>query len=202
MKSMRKYLLFILLALSCLTVHLQADEAREQAAIRDFCAELISRYPAATLQDIYKTCYQDFFGAEHLMQDTAAARQYIQYELSQCAGQDLSAMPAQEPTGFRHRFVRLNLSEVTSGRMTADELQRLFIDAAGTDNAYSEDWYGEWQRIEAIALEVNPAWQGSELQTALREAAQRKAPVRHSEQFRNTYNPHYRIIRNKSFEQK
>lgn len=166
-------------------------------AVRAMCEHIQAQYPAATLQDIYKTCYQDFFGAEHLMRDTAAARQYLHYELEQCAGQDLSAMPAGEPTGFRHRFMRINLAEVTSGRMSADELLRLFIAAAGKDNAYSSDWASEWTQIEAVALDVNPAWQNDELRAALSEAAQMNAAVHHSEPFRNAYNPHYRIIRNK-----
>ena len=54
------------------------------SAIRQMCQYIHTQYPLATLQDIYKTCYQDFFGAEHLMNDTAAARYYINYELEQC----------------------------------------------------------------------------------------------------------------------
>ena len=165
-------------------------------AVREMCEDIQARYPAATLQDIYKTCYQDFFGAEHLMNDTAAARNYLHYELGQCAGSDMSAMPLREPTGFRHRFVRINLLNIAEGKLTEEELLRLFIDAAGKDNRYSDNWADEWQLIERIALQVNPAWRNDELQQALRQAAEQKAAVRHSEQFRNTYNPHYRIIKN------
>ena len=70
-------------------------------------------------------------------------------------------------------------------------------DAAGTDNAFSNNWTEEWQRIEKIALEVHPAWTDTILQAALQFAASTASPVRHSEAFRQAYNPHYRIINNK-----
>ena len=165
------------------------------------CEQMVAQYPEANLQDVYKTCYQDFFGAEHLMQDTAAARKYLRYELKEFENERVKevmserGMPLREPTGFRHRFERINLEMVVNGEMSEDELLQLFIEAAGKDNAVHDHWAEEWAQIERIALEVQPAWQEEELQALLREAANNKQAIRHSEQFRNTYKPHYRIIR-------
>lgn len=189
---MRKYALF----LSCLMAILLVSCKNEDKAIRAMCMAIHEDYPLATLQDVYKTCYQDFFGAEHLMNDTAAARKYIHYELEQCRDSDLNAMPKREPTGFRHRFVRINFSCLIDGELTEEQLLTMFIDAAGKDNAYSDDWLSEWYKIEKIALEVNPAWADGSLQSELRDAAYGKYAVRHSEAFRNNYNPHYRIVKN------
>jgi len=169
---------------------------KEDNAICEMCQHIHNQYPKATLQDIYKTCYQDFFGAEHLMNDTAAARYYIHYELEQCRDTDLSLMPKREPTGFRHRFVRINFSNITEGELTEEQLVIMFINAAGDNNAYSSDWTSEWRKIEKIALKVNPDWKDAELQSELLKAAEGNHAVRHSEAFRNNYNPHYRIIRN------
>ena len=171
----------------------------DERAIREMCQYIHNQYPVATLQDIYKTCYQDFFGAEHLMNDTAAARYYIHQELEQCKDTDLSLMPRREPTGFRHRFVRINFSNIVEGELTEEQLVMMFIDAAGKDNAYSDDWFEEWKKIDKIALEVNPDWKDDELQSELMMAAEHKYAVRHSEAFRNNYNPHYRIIRQDGF---
>lgn len=168
----------------------------EDRAIRRMCEEMLERYPLATLQDVYKTCYQDFFGAEHLMNDTAAARRYIHYELEQCRDIDLSAMPKQEPTGFRHRFTRVSFACIIDGELTEEQLLEMFIDAAGKENAYGDDWASEWLKIEDNALKVNPLWSNTELQSELRMAAEGKHAVRHSDEFRNSYNPHYRIVRN------
>ena len=188
-----KKLLFLLTSLVIIAMTSCKNDDR---AIREMCQYIHNQYPLATLQDIYKTCYQDFFGAEHLMNDTAAARQYISYELKQCRDTDLSLMPQREPTGFRHRFTRINFSNIVNGELTEEQLVMMFINAAGKDNAFSNDWASEWENIEKIALEFNPSWADAELQAELTEAAKHRYAVRHSEAFRNNYNPHYRIVMN------
>lgn len=190
----KKIFLFVCAAVmlaACVT-----KKPNEEAAIRSMCEEIAKNYPQATLQDVYKTCFQDFFGAEHLLSDTAAAHQYLKAEIEATQAQDLSAMPVYEPTGFRHRFMRVNLSLVHSGEMSEDELFARFAEAAGTNNAFSDKWEEEWEKIEKIALEVQPVWADSTLQTELRYAASVQSAVRHSEAFRQAYHPHYRIIVN------
>lgn len=167
----------------------------EDNAIRQMCEEIHEQYPMATLQDVYKTCYQDYFGAEHLMNDTAAARQYLHRELDECRNTDMSFMPKSEPTGFRHRYTRINLATVVGGELTEEKLLKMFIDAAGKDNAFGDVWSEEWQKIERIALQAFPDWANDPLQAELRLAAEGKHAVRHSEAFRKAYNPHYRIVR-------
>lgn len=188
---MRKLILFVLSGVLLTACH------PEEKAIRQMCEQLHTQYPAATLQDVYKTCYQDFFGAEHLVRDTAAARMYLYQELDECRKTDLSRMPAQEATGFRHRFIRVNLSNVVNGEITEEQLLTLFLDAAGSENTLGENWSEEWDRICRIALQVCPEWADTVLQAELQEAAQANAAVRHSDLFRSTYHPHYRIVRAK-----
>ncbi|MCR4959747.1 MAG: hypothetical protein K6B13_14275, partial [Prevotella sp.] len=89
---------------------------------------------------------------------------------------------------------RINLSCIVDSELTEEQLLSMFIAAAGKDNAYSDDWLSEWRLIEKTALEVNPGWADPQLQEELRQAAESKHAVRHSEAFRNTYNPHYRIV--------
>lgn len=187
---------FIGVLAACLLMACTPKQQSEEQAIRELCTYMVEQYPNATLQDMYKTCYQDFFGPGHLVPDTAMAHQYLSDEIADCAGQDLSTMPSCEPTGFRHRFVRVNLSEVLNGNMSEEELFGKFLSAAAQNNAFSEDWSSEWQQIETIAVSVCPAWADSALQAELRFAAQQNCAVRHSESFRKAYNPHYRIVPN------
>lgn len=158
------------------------DYNNEDKAIRQMCVEIHEQYPMATLQDVYKTCYQDYFGAEHLMSDTAAARNYLTLELEECRDTDMSLMPKHEATGFRHRFTRINLACIVDGELTEEQLLTMFIDAAGKDNAFGNSWADEL------------------LQAELQLASEGKHAVRHSETFRNTYNPHYRIVKGNSYE--
>ena len=168
----------------------------EDKAIRQMCEEIHAQYPVATLQDVYKTCYQDYFGAEHLVKDTASARQYLQKELDECRDTDMSLMPKREPTGFRHRFTRVNLSCVVDGELSEKQMLSKFLDAAGKGHAFGNDWAAEWTKIEGIALNVCPDWADQALQAELQETARNKQAVRHSEAFRTAYNPHYRIVVN------
>lgn len=191
---MRKHWIYNLRWATVLLVLFSACNSHDRA-IREMCQDIHSRYPKATLQDIYKTCYQDYYGAEHLMTDTAAARMYLHTELEEWYGTDMSAMPKEEPTGFRHRFVRVNLSEIYDGELTEDQLLAMFIEAAGKDNAFSNNWAAEWDMIVKVALKVNPKWSDPELQSELEEAARTNHAVRHSDAFRNAYNPHYRIVK-------
>ena len=187
---------FRIIMIGLMAITMASCSSEEDKAIRQMCEEIHANYPMATLQDVYKTCYQDFFGAEHLMNDTVMARRYIQTEFEQCRDTDLSAMPKREPTGFRHRFTRVNFLCLVDGELTEEQLLTMFIDAAGKDNTFSDDWASEWLKIEEIALKVNPAWGDGALQAELREAAYGNYAVRHSEEFRDNYNPHYRIVRN------
>lgn len=164
--------------------------------VRALCEYMVRTYPQATLQDLYKTCYQDFFGAEHMISDTASVRAYLRYELEQCTHEDLQLMPPVEPTGFRHRYVRVNLQQVMDGQMTEDELFNAFLEAANSGCPTHTAWEDEWAQIESIALQVHPEWQNEELQTLLRQAAHAHQSVHHSVAFRENYHPHYRITKN------
>jgi hypothetical protein len=58
-----------LITLSLAILSLTACNYKPQVpedSVRALCGYMVSTYPEATLQDVYKTCYQDFFGAEHL----------------------------------------------------------------------------------------------------------------------------------------
>ena len=70
----------VVIALAALVLaSCSAQKTTEEEAIRAMCAEMAEKYPQSTLQDVYKSCFQDFFGAEHLLSDTAAAQAVHDY---------------------------------------------------------------------------------------------------------------------------
>lgn len=159
-------------------------------------SELHRTYPAADLQDVYKTCYQDFWGAEHLTPDSAAAAQYLAYELAEAAA-DTMLMPDCEPCGWRHHYCRLSLALVIKGEMSEEELLSAFLEASGNHGCWPLRkqwlWKLEWHRICRVAIKTIPEWHDEELIAELKEAAEQAAPIRHSSAFREAYHPHYRI---------
>ena len=167
-------------------------------SVRSLCEYMVTVYPQATLQDLYKTCYQDFFGAEHMISDTAAVRAYLHQEYMQALelGKqiDTYSLPNMEPTGFRHRFMRMYLYYDWSLMEITEELIFQSFLQAGSIGPVHDDWYGEWCQIEHIALQFHPEWHNEELQTLLRQAASNNQAVHHSAAYRENYHPHYRII--------
>lgn len=155
---------------------------------------LHARYPEATLQDVYKTCYQDHFGAEHMAPDSASVARYLDYELSQMVHEAPSAMPILEPCGFRHRFVRMSLQGILQGDYTSEDVLRRFMEASSHCASPQSDWLVEWQVIDSVAVSRVPMWNDSTLRQQLRDAAAKKAAVHHSPAFRAAYRPHYRIV--------
>lgn len=166
-------------------------------SVRSLCEYMVTVYPKATLQDLYKTCYQDFFGAEHMISDTASARAYLHQEYMQALEwskhNNTDSLPNMEPTGFRHRFIRLYLYyDWSLMAITEDTLFDLFLHAGEIGPAH-DNWAEEWRQIEQIALQFHSEWQNEELQALLRQAASNNQAVHHSAAYREAYHPHYRI---------
>ena len=58
------------------------DEKQQREAMREYVESFLLRYPEATLQDIYKGSFQDYFGPAHIVSDREAAKRYILRELA------------------------------------------------------------------------------------------------------------------------
>lgn len=165
--------------------------------------ELIERYPAATLQDIYKTTFQDHFGVAHLLADRERVKGYIEYELSTA---DSLVAEYYEPCGWRGNFVRVNLSVIRDGHLTADELTDAFMaSAAYSSNEVTEAWLAEWQTMLRLIKEEGldcalPDFRADSAQLA-RLLADGKYVMHHSEPYGKAYHPHYRIIHSSVFEE-
>lgn len=184
-----KRLLPLLLTLS---LTLQAEDYK--AAV----SEHLAKYPLSHLQDIYKSFYQDFFGAEHMITDTAAVREYMMYELSEAA-QDPVQTVWYEPTGSNGRYVRVYLRNVTEGKITAEMLLDAFIRSARPQAITTTTWPEEWRKIAAAAIEIGVPAEEGEAQ-ALEKASSLQRAVRHSAAYREAYHPHYRIIAREIFD--
>ena len=77
---MRKLLLSFLLLLS---VAVLAQD------IEGFVNRQMQIYPKSRLLDIYKSCFQDYMGAEHLVSDRQSVKAYLDEELNTTSLDDL-----------------------------------------------------------------------------------------------------------------
>ena len=172
----------------------------ENKSIRQAIDEMCERYPSTTLQDIYKSCFQDYYGVAHLLSDRESVKRYIEYELSNA---DSLVSSYYEPCGWRGEFIRVNLSAIRDGRITTDMLTDAFMASAefSMKNS-SEEWKILWQDVMNEARRTSPALKNfSEDSIVIAALLERGEYVmHHSKEYREAHHPHYRIIHRTLFE--
>lgn len=162
----------------------------------------LSNYPKSRLLDIYKSCFQDFMGAEHLVGDTLSVRRYLEYELQQVEGDSLMSWYA-EPCGLQGRYVRVSLRVVQKGLVSLDQLLSAFIRSAnGSVRPSVEVWETEWEKIvgQIDEMRLGLPYYDDDRRFIADVLAQGKYAISHSPDYRAAYRPHYRIVRRDIFE--
>lgn len=160
----------------------------------------LERYPASTLQDIYKSFFQDAFGPGHLIDNPIQARLYIEEE-SLKSHESLCEL--YEKAGVGDNYYRVSLSLVASGAVKSEQLSdALCRSAAMTQSPSAAEWQSTWQKIERITAKYKHLLQGYEqdLHTIDQAINSGNFMMRHSAAYNRNYHPHYRIIHRTIFE--
>ena len=188
--------LFLLFAMSCMALVGMSQN------IDEMVKNQLSNYPKSRLLDIYKSCFQDFMGAEHLVGDTLSVRRYLEYELQQIEGDSLMSWYA-EPCGLQGRYVRVSLRVVQEGLVSFDQLLSAFIRSAnGSVRPSVEVWKTEWEKIvgQIDEMRLGLPYYDDDRRFIADVLAQGKYAISHSPDYRAAYRPHYRIVRRDIFE--
>jgi hypothetical protein len=170
--------------------------------VKESVASQLKVYPESTLQDLYKNFFQDKFGPGHLISDTAAAKAYLEEELSEF---ETSANPEVEPIGWENNYVRINLSLLKKGIVPEQVLLDAFIESANTAQMPGiESWKQEWAQILKVIEDLNPDLPGFAQDKAAIDSllSTGKYAAHHSRRFETEYRPHYRIISRTMFDEK
>ena len=191
----RNLLLILVLVCSFSLFGQSIDTLAVQSAIE---RQLVT-YPESTLQEIYKSFYQEHFGPGHIISDTASARRYLMRELSEM-GETQS--PYFEPTGSQGDYVRVYLSAIADSLITAEQLLDAFVRSANLWQEPTVSWMEKWEAIISIIQANKIELEGFETDLPLlTEAAQNNQAVHHSRRYNEAYHPHYRIVERSIFEQ-
>ena len=109
---------------------------------------MLSDYPASTLQDIYKSFFQDRFGPGHIVADTAQAAVYLRHELESVDNLDVKLY---EPTGEHCNYYRVALAAIASGKVPFDTYLSCFLRSVREVEAVDvEVWAAEWALKEKV----------------------------------------------------
>lgn len=171
--------------------------------VRGFVDGLLRQYPESRLLDIYKSCFQDYMGAEHLVLDRESVKSYLDDELSTTTLDEL--MPwYYEPCGIDGNYVRVSIRGIMEGFIAKDLLLDAFIRSANAESRPSvEAWSQRWNDICGVIdeMRLNLPYYQEDKQFIDSVLSVGKYAISHSPQYREAYHPHYRIVERGIFEQ-
>jgi hypothetical protein len=154
----------------------------------------LKHYPKSTLQDIYKSFFQDEFGPGHMAPDSAGAAGYLEYEL---AGMSSRKDYTAEPCGTGEHFYRVPLDLVKDGIIPKDVFMVAFLNSARDfKEPHIGPWKQKWAEIFAEIEMMDLDLPGFEADKKMLEEMLDSGEyvVHHSRAYTEAYDPHYRIM--------
>lgn len=198
MRNLLTGVLMLCVAMVC-SARSQCDSV-DVAKVKASVEVLMRDYPDATLQDVYKSCFQDYFGVAHLLGSREQVYNYICKELE--ADDYEKGSRYYESCGWQGNYYRVYLKAIKEGYITADMLTDAFMSSAPeVAPQVTDKWVAQWNMIETVVRTHYPDLYNIEddSKTIREMLMQGKYVMHHSRRFNATYHPHYRIIRSDIF---
>lgn len=150
--------------------------------ITGFLARHLQLHPSAGFQDVVKLCYQAAYGAEHLLSDPAAAESWFYREFEATPPRDI---PLCERICYE--VCRLNIAGWKAKKLPPQWLFRLFLESRPAEDG--DALFAQYLIQAGKLLEAGAAWENFLEQYR----AQGGGPVHHSQSYRASEMPAYRI---------
>ena len=198
---MKKGLLFSIAFIMSVAISAQESGAY-QLSIEGFVNRQLQIYPKSRLLDIYKSCFQDYMGAEHLVSDRQRVKAYLDEELNTTSFDDL--MPwYYEPCGIDSSYYRVSIRAIKEGLISEDQLLDAFIRSACPETRpsvelWSERWHKMIGTIDQMKLDLPNYQEDKQFIDSVLSVG--KYAISHSPDYREAYRPHYRIVERSIFE--
>ena len=170
--------------------------------IEGFVHRQLQTYPQSRLLDLYKSCFQDYMGAEHLVSDRQGVKAYLDEELNTTTLNDL--MPWNyEPCGIDSNYYRVSIRTIKENVISENMLLDAFIRSANTPKRLSvEEWSKRWHviidTIDKMQLGLPYYQQDKAFIDSILSVG--RYAISHSPEYREAYHPHYRIVERGIFE--
>ena len=198
---MKKGLLLSIALIMSIVISAQ-ESGEDQLSIEGFVNRQMQNYPKSRLLDIYKSCFQDYMGAEHLLSDRQRVKAYLDEEMNTTSLDDL--MPwYYEPCGIDSSYYRVSIKTIKEGFITEDQLLDAFIRSVNSETRPSvESWSNRWHMIigtiDRMKLDMPNYQEDKQLIDSVLSVG--KYAISHSPDYREAYHPHYRIVERSIFE--
>ena len=185
----KKHLLFLSITFSYLiTLSYERDLS--------ILLEQLKNHPNQTLQDVYKSCYQDEYGPGHIISDEQSSLNYLVQETNTME-KDYNPVTLFERTGLDGDYVRVDLSLLQNNTVPLFVLFKSLlisaqIGAQKTDDGWPDIWSNVVEEIKNAGLEFPNFEEDVERLSEISKSDDKV--VHHSDIYEETYHPHYRII--------
>lgn len=182
----------------------QVEQCRNSNLIEQYQCRLqmyMLQYPQSQLRDVYKLCFQDYWGLEHLLADSMGAVRYIEYELEHSDSSDWQRPLFCYPLPLNN-YVRVDINYVRQGIIPMGTLVSAMLQSAQDETCDIGLWRQRWMSILQLLKQVDPQPQNYDEDLAEIEKllASGRYASHHSRLFNATYRQHYRIVRRDVFE--
>lgn len=155
-----------------------------------YLMQQLAMHPSMQAQDIVKLCYQAAYGAEHLLSDLNAARNYLEKEYAQTEANDIALYEA-----ISDDVCRLNLAAWKFKNLPTEWLFRLFAASSRIKGGSKELFSDYLQTAENIVKQEHTGISTKDWQTYITEYRKSSmSAVHHSSQYREHEKPAYRIV--------
>lgn len=157
---------------------------------KNYLIEQLKKHPSMQPQDVVKMCYQAAFGAEHLLSDVSAAKRYFDAEFE--------ATEPREGELFEYlsdEICRVDLGVWKARGLSPDLLFDRFVATARVPRGGKELFLKYLSEAEACFSDLSFGFSMEEWQEFLEKYKRAGMPaVHHSEAYRNSEKPAYRIV--------
>ena len=185
------HLMLTMTSLSC---------CQESADLQNLLQYHYRQYPQMTFEDVYKLLYQGTMGNVHFIDNQEAARAYLYKEFTYIKPD--SSLPRTEPVSLDGSMIRLNLAPY---KAQGGEIAPLFTAMLRTADEFNpslsalQDILNKTQQLaDNHSIPLDP----QAFSTLLAEIDSLKYPaIHHSDIYKSTYHPSYRVILKKHLPQ-
>lgn len=147
-------------------------------------------HPEAQLRDYYKLFFQSYWGQGHFIEDIRSTMTYLEQEV---AIMNETYLPIIQDISNGKGLYRISLSIIRDRFLSIDNYLSLFLDMKQVEIDWTQ-WAEDWKHILKCIVIKNPLIISSAEIEYCNQAIEQKKIISHSECFRLTYKPHYRVM--------
>jgi len=153
------------------------------------------KYPGMELPDYIKLIYQNEFGGGHMISDLSESERFLRTEFETASRESRpESLPFTEAIGNGLCRMHLSPSYIKPDELSVPNL--LFAATANTHQGSVSEFQKKASLLHELAARKLLPLDKDSVKAYLEEYLSKGCPpVRHSEAYRETYHPHYRVVK-------